>query len=1055
MDGNEAGQAERSGRRRIAIAAGLGGSVAIAALLAGWIERRPIVVHFVDDRLAAAHVPADYRIVAIGPFVQRLENVRIGDPAAPDLTARSVELQLGYGLSGPYLRAVRAEGVRLRAQMIAGKVSMGAIDRLLPASTGAPVALPDLAVDLKDTQVALDTPAGTVGASIEGSGNLTGGFAGRATIVAPLLATGGCAVRGATADVRVTIAARAPHVTGPLDLAALACPARHLAFARGRVTLDMNFAPSLDHWQGGFTLAGFAGGAGVVRFGGASGMVTLVGDARRIEGSTGLTLTNVASPVVTAGSVLLGGRYRYMPGAAGLVFAGDLAARHAALVANRRQALLGIARNMMGTPLAPLAARAVGGIDRLLADADADARIAFAAGGSAGAGFSVRTLALTGGDGGFVRIAEGDGFGWQARDRAWRVDGRITTGGGALPAFDVRLDQSVAGAPVDGVARLTPFAAGGARLAMTPLHFQSTGVATRFATTVTLDGPLGSGRVEGLAMPLIGRIDTHGGFMLDAGCAPVTIRRLAVGGVVLDPSRIGLCGQGGGPLAARGAGGVLHYGATIANLRLGGHSGAAPLSIAAARVDLSGQGVSVRQLALGLGKDDAITRLDAASIDGTPDHGAFAGPFAGATAQIAHVPLRLTDLAGRWTFAHGALALTGSITVSDAATSPRFSPLVAHDAALRFAAGRIDATAALREPKSDALVSNIVIRHDLASGRGGATLDVPGLHFAPKGLQPEALTPLTLGVIANTQGVVAGQGRIDWTAQGVTSSGAFHTDGIDLAAAFGPVSRIVGTITFSDLLGMVTPPHQTATIAEINPGVAVSNGVVHYRLLAGQKVQVEDARWPFAGGELILDPSLLSFEQTAQRHLTIRVKGLDAAAFVQQLAFPNISATGIFDGSLPMIFDQTGGRIVGGEIVARKGGGTLAYVGELSNAQLGQMGKLAFDALKAIRYSSLAIGLDGRLDGEIVSSVKFDGIRQATGDSGIAARLIRNLPFRFNIRIRAPFRGLMGSARAFVDPSVLLQNGLPPTAAAPAAAPPIPPVAKPGAVQPAESEPVR
>ena len=131
------------------------------------------------------HVAADYRIVAIGPFVQRLEDVRIGDPAAPDLTARSIELQLGYGLGGPYLRAVRAEGVRLSARVIDGRVSLGAIDRLLPASTGAPIALPDIAVALKDTQVALDTPAGAIGASIEGSGNLTDGFGGRVTIAAP------------------------------------------------------------------------------------------------------------------------------------------------------------------------------------------------------------------------------------------------------------------------------------------------------------------------------------------------------------------------------------------------------------------------------------------------------------------------------------------------------------------------------------------------------------------------------------------------------------------------------------------------------------------------------------------------------------------------------------------------------------------------------------------------------------------------------------------------------------------------------------------------------
>ena len=1055
MEGSELESGTGSGRRRALVAAGLGGGVALAALLAGWIERQPIVAHFVNDKLAAAHVPADYRIVAIGPFVQRLENVRIGDPAAPDLTARSLELQLGYGLGGPYLRAVQAEGVRLSARMIGGRVSLGAIDRLLPASTGAPLALPDIMVGLKDVQVALDTSAGAVGASIEGSGRLSGGFAGRAVVAAPLLAAGGCAVRGLSADVRVTIAAKAPRVNGPLDLAALACPSQRLALAKGRATIDMNFAPSLDHWQGGVALAGFAGKAGVVQFGGASGMVTLAGDAKRIEGSSGLTLADVAAPSVGAHSLLLGGRYRYMPGAAGLVFAGDLAARHAALSPARRQMLLGTAQGLAATPAGPLAARAAGGIVGLLADADADARIAFTAGGAAGAGFSIRRMTLGGRDGGFVRIDEGDGFGWQARDRKWRVDGRITTGGGTLPALDVKLDQRVAGAAVDGVARLAPYIAGTARLAATPLTFHSDGEVTRFATSLTLDGPLGSGRVDGLTMPIAGQIDTAGGFVLGEGCVPLGLRRLTQGSIVLDPARIGLCGVAGGALLARGATGDLRYGAIVTDLKLGGHSGAAPLSITAARSEFSAKGISLHQIAAQIGDGDAITRFDAESIDGTIDHGALAGPFAGATAQIAHVPLRLTDLAGQWTLAGGVLSLTGGLAVSDAATSPRFAPLVSHDAALRFADGRIDATASLHEPKSDALVTNLVIHHQLSGGNGGATLDVPGLRFAPKGLQPEALTPLTLGVIANTAGTVAGQGRIDWTAKGVTSSGAFHTDGIDLAAAFGPVSKIVGTITFTDLLGMVTPPHQQATIAEINPGVAVSNGVVHYQLVAGQQVKVEDARWPFAGGELILDPSLLDFDQAAQRHLTFRVHALDAAAFVQQLAFPNISATGTFDGQLPMIFDQSGGRIVGGEIVARPGGGTLAYVGELTNAQLGTMGKFAFDALKKIRYNSLSIGLDGRLDGEIVSHVQFDGLRQDTGESTLAARLIRNLPFRFNIQIHAPFRGLMGSARAFVDPSVLLQNGVPPAATSASPSPAPPSSAKPGAVQPAESEPMR
>ena len=42
----------------------------------------------------------------------------------------------------------------------------------------------------------------------------------------------------------------------------------------------------------------------------------------------------------------------------------------------------------------------------------------------------------------------------------------------------------------------------------------------------------------------------------------------------------------------------------------------------------------------------------------------------------------------------------------------------------------------------------------------------------------------------------------------------------------------------------------------------------------------------------------------------------------------------------------------------------------------------------------------------------------------ITRRLAR-LPFVFNVRIEAPFRGLIGSVRSLYDPSVLIQQNLP------------------------------
>lgn len=1043
VEDNEVVQPART-RRRIGVAAALAGGVAMAGLLAVWVERKPIVAHFVDRTLAGAHVPASYTLTAIGPFVQRLDDVRIGDPAAPDLVAKSVVLQLGYGLHGPYLRAVAADGVRLNARLVNGRVSLGAIDRLLPkSSSGQPLALPDIDLHVGNARVALDTPAGAIGAVVEGDGNVQDGFHGTLAAQAPLLAAGGCAIRGMSALVDVKIRARRPTLAGPVTLAALACPKTGLTLGTGKAVVDVRLAPSLDRGEGGVSLAGFGGRVADARFESVSGLITATGGATLLDGATGITLTNLATPDGHAAKTLLGGRFRYLPGSAGLVFNGDAALRNAALGEGRRKALLGAMTSLDGSPAEPLARKFAAAADRLLADANVAAHVSLLAGGPEGAALTVRTAALAGRGGAFLKMRdEGAGFGWSARTGAWRADGHVVAGGGGLPGLDIRLKQAVAGGPMGGVVTLDPYAAGSARLALTPVRFAISGKSTRFDTVLTFDGPLPGGHVTGLTLPIAGHLDARGGFAIGEGCVPVAVRAAQTGGMRLDPARTRLCGIGGTPIVAKAAGGPLRYGAVGTHLKLTGHSGESPLLVAADRTEISAAGVAATHLAVRIGQDESLTRLDVATLDGRYKGGVLSGPFDGASAQIGHVPLLLDKMAGQWEFAEGALVLNGGLAISDAAATPRFEPLIARDATLRFGEGKIDAAAKLREPKSDAAISDVDVHHDLAGGSGYATLDVPGITFVPKGLQPEALTPLTLGVIASVNGTVAGQGRIDWNAKGVTSTGDFHTDGTDLAAAFGPVSKIAGAIHFSDLLGLATPPRQEARITEVNPGIAVSNGVVHYQLLPGQKVRVEDAHWPFAGGTLDLEPTLLSFEQTAQRHLTFRVESLSAAQFVQQLDFPNISATGTFDGTLPMIFDQSGGRIEGGYLKARPGGGDLAYVGELSSAQLGTMGKLAFDALKKIRYQSLAITLDGRLDGEIVSGVKFDGVRQATGDKSMVARMIANLPFRFNIRIRAPFRGLMGSARAFVDPSVLLQNGAP-------VAPP------PEAIQPAESEPVR
>jgi len=91
-------------------------------------------------------------------------------------------------------------------------------------------------------------------------------------------------------------------------------------------------------------------------------------------------------------------------------------------------------------------------------------------------------------------------------------------------------------------------------------------------------------------------------------------------------------------------------------------------------------------------------------------------------------------------------------------------------------------------------------------------------------------------------------------------------------------------------------------------------------------------------------------------------------------------------------------------------GGSLAYVGAVSNAQLGTMGSYAFDALKHFDYRCLVVRLDGALDGEFVTQIRLNGINQsADAKHSWLVRPFLKLPIIFNLRIEAPFRELLGA----------------------------------------------
>ena len=992
-----------------------------------WIERRPIATRFLQKEFERRGVTASYHLDRVGLRTQEVHDLVIGDPKRPDLVARHAIIQMRLKWNGSFeVYRVFARGVRLRGRLVNGRVSWGQVDKLRPPPSNKPFALPNFALDIADASIALSTPFGPVGVALQGNGMLSGGFKGRAAVASPRLVPGRCEALNLRTNVAVAVVARRPNVEGPVTLDRFTCPTSKFDVVAPRFDAAASFNESFTSVDGRGRMAIqtlLAGANGLAAF---AGDLTYKGSIQEVEGQIRLAAQKSRLATIYADRTRLKGAYHL--GIRGGTFAllGQFAADSAAL---DQSMLAGVTEPLAAarkTPIGPVATAIGGAIGRT-------ARNFNIAGGirlvnfPGGGGARVTDADIIGPNGARARISGGSGVTYYWPAYALRIDSDIQMGGGGLPNGQVSLRQSRPGAPLSGVADLQPYTVGGTRLALTPIRFgPGPGGSTALNTIAELDGPFPSGRVRALRLPIEGRLGPGGSFAFGTACEVVSWNYFQMSAVQLGPTRLPVCPIGPA-IVSDAPGGAVRYGARLGSTALNGRIGSSPFRLTTAGGQIIWQQFALNRLTMRLGRSASPIEFNAVRLTGNFAGRGTGGNFSGLTGTIGTVPILLSDAIGKWQFRGGDLTLNGSALVSDRNPEPRFYPLRSDNLRLTIAGDYVRATGALRHPASGTLVTDVSIEHRLSTGAGHAILDVPSLTFGPN-LQPEELTRLTEGVIALVNGTIAGQGRINWDARGhVTSTGDFSTASLDLAAPFGPVTGMSGTIHFSDLLGLETPPGQLMYVKSINPGILVENGVIRYQLLPNQLVKIERGEWPFMGGRLVLQETILNFGRPSAKRLTFQVIGLDAHTFVESLGFKELDATGTFDGVLPMIFDESGGRIVGGRLDSRPGGGELAYNGVVNKANLGTMGNIAFNALRDLRFKSMIIRLDGDLAGEFAARLAIDGvgIGQTNQTQKIIRSLLAKIPMKLNVNITGPFRALIATAKSFNDPRQVIKDVLP------------------------------
>ncbi len=1036
----------RTKRRKIALVS----AGALAALAVGlWSAREQIAGGLIDRQLAQMGLPGRYAIEGIGADREVLTGIVIGDPAHPDLTIARVEVRMAYGLTGPRIGQIILDQPRLYGTYRQGHLSFGALDKVLQSGSPSATApgLPDLDLRVIDGRALLETDYGRLAAKADGAGNLTGGFKGTLAAIMPGVMAAGCSSERLSAYGDVSVSAGKPRFAGPVRLAGLAC-GKNLAAGPSTLMLDVTGDKDL----GGATIKGKLDAGALTAPGMAASHLMLGGELAFKQGALRGHVLSEAKGLrtagLTAGKLGVDGDLDRKAGGQNLVFRGAISGLDLARGAATEKALAGAQTAAEGTLAGSLLAK----IRSALTREERGSRLA----GNVvlrheGARWSLvaPSAELRGGSGAALLTVSRLQVASEP-DKLPVLTGNFVMAGEGMPPITGRMEPGAGGRPALKL-RMAEYRAGADMLALPLLEVaQGPGGSLSFSGTALASGAIPGGAVRGLVLPIAGTISPRGDLALWQRCMTPAFTSLQVGAVTLDKRQLTVCPAGGRAIMESGPRGV-SAALGINALALSGRLGETPLVLNTGPVGLAWPGtLTVRDANVVLGPADTATRLKLANLVAQLGKD-FTGTFDGVDSTLAAVPIDISNAAGDWRFADGVLTLSGvRFAAADRFQPARFKTLAGEGGVLTLKDNRILANALLREPDSQREVLRIALRHDLATARGHADLVVDALVFDEGkivpgkvgGLQLRDLAPQFRGVIADADGTVRGKGVVDWTADRVTSSGSFGTDKLDFSAAFGPVKGLSGTLQFTDLIGMVTAPHQILHVASANPGIEVTDGVVDIELLPEQVVRINGGIWPFLGGKLRLAPGDLRTTVNEPRRFRIEMDGIDASKFLERMELANLSATGVFDGHLPLEFDANGGRIVGGELVSRAPGGTVSYVGALSYKDLSTMANFAFDALKSLDYSRMTIGMDGNLAGDVVTRVEFTGIKQGkAAKQNFITRQVARVPIRFNVNIHAPFYSLISSMNPQPPPGAF--RSLPPGTFQPPASGVQPPASSP------------
>jgi translocation and assembly module TamB len=912
----------------------------------------------------------------MGP-IRAAGQVLTGDGGVLDLKLAIDPVQLAG--DGGELKIQAAE---LRATSD-GKDLVGVVKLDLPAYSGGGSSIRDLKLDVSLAQ----DLAGVLGA-----------------------ATGGPGARDARTVAGATAPPTAELQTGPMTLAQFPAPEWLVGLKRLTITgVAGEGAIAGARWSGGEVAADISADA-PGRSGGdlsvvARGLATATGAADRFE-----LKGKVALPVAGATAAA---RRMTAEGTATLSGASLAKDTREAMGKAVRQPLQSALPNFAGA-LADSAMRAGERFELVLPwsfrldDGGYDASALSGGVLKAASGFSVRLDAQGGST---VTVSGRDGVRWVAA-------GELTATGGGAPPLELTLEEARgAGSDLSGKARgiIGPWTVQGdsvsARLEQASLDVRGTEGRLDAGGTLAFGGDLGglrwsngraAGEVNAGWTANTFRAEADQGLTIEWDGLAAGETKLGAGALRYSPS---------GPLAERkgdlivGAGQLAAITAPVTGNAFSGRLTTSPMKLDWSLGDAVSGRLSSGPIALDLQQEDRVTPIQIAELTGAlrlDKTWRLSGAFSGGS--IVGQTAAADGAGGRFAISGGRRGVDGVVEKvvlrlydPSEAEARRFEP-VRFEGGAKIDAGVAAFTGELKLGDTGMVLMAVTGKHDLGSGDGGANF-AGRLRFSPAFFQPARLSPLFRGP-GNVTGTLALGGAATWTGETATATGLAQLDNVGFALAnAGIFEGVSGRVEVSDLFNLKSDPGQTIAIRKVTLGAPFENGEIQFQLAGYDGIKLERAVWPFAGGEIRVRPSDVSF-QVEGTHVVAEAFNWDLEKVMEIFKVPDVKVRGRVNGRFPVTFTTGSARIDKALLLASEEGGALQYTGSTGSAagRADPNAKMLFDALKDFRYKLLELELDGDLAGDMQLKLRLQGSNPAVLSGG---------EFHINIGIDAPLMSLL------------------------------------------------